>query len=437
MKDNGLLEFKSYLGNLQAGNDIVPVTYRIRIDEAGEVKFDFDSITLTNETSFIMQRWGGDGARLGHFSLVGKAEDDTEFKTDDLYFTSLAIESHPETGSRMSPVGGCLHAEFRRKLAMPAAKPMLRMRVKGFQNSGRLNSKCRLGMIAMDGDNSIDNPDTITGYIAVQADNVPFDLTAWQAEADKLLEHIRNVMSFASAIILKRPIIEFCAGDDLLVVTCSQTRQSSAFLRIFYHSDQQPVFDAAVNSFFAPPFDVKNLFFAIEWFAMEATYNEVRLVNAMTALENFVASNLDKNKKAFFSSSQFKKIAHDLRLALKEAVGKIGVSSDDSMLDELYKKLPDVNRRSIIQKVELLAIRWSVPLDGIDIEGAIKARNSIVHEGFYYDSGKVECRNLGEYVAIVREVVARLLLAAIGYRGNYISHIDGYHDAQFPPVRHG
>lgn len=34
---------------------------------------------------------------------------------------------------------------------------------------------------------------------------------------------------------------------------------------------------------------------------------------------------------------------------------------------------------------------------------------------------------------VVREIAARFLLTAIGYKGRYISYIGGYHDADFPP----
>jgi len=192
MQDRGLSEFKSFLGKLQAGSDIAPIDFRARIDGSGEVEFDFGAIVLTKETSFIMKWWDGDGSCPGYFSLSGKAEDGTEFKTEDLHFNSLAKEWCKETGSRMSPIGGCSRAEFRRKLAVPAPKPTLRMHVKGFQNFYQLSFECCLGMVAMDGEKSIDDPDTITGYIAVQSDNESTDLTAWHAEADKLLEHVRR-----------------------------------------------------------------------------------------------------------------------------------------------------------------------------------------------------------------------------------------------------
>lgn len=171
MENQGLSEFKSFLGNLQAGNGAVPVTFRARIDGAGEVKFDFDAIALTKETNFITKWWDGEGSSPGYFSLAGKAEDGTEFKTEHLHFNSLSTGENEEASSFMSPIGGCSRAEFLRKLAVPAPKPTLRMQVKGFQNYGQLYSMCRLGVVAMVGEMSINDPDTITGHIVVQSDH--------------------------------------------------------------------------------------------------------------------------------------------------------------------------------------------------------------------------------------------------------------------------
>lgn len=439
-QDLGLSEFKSFSGNLQVGSDTVPITFRARIDGAGKVEFDFGEIILTKETNFISEQWDGEGSYPGCFSLSGKAEDGTEFKTEDLHFNSIDKEWSKEAVWRMQPIGGCSRAEFRCKLTVPAPKPTLCMHVKGFQNLRQLRSECRLGTVAMDGQNCIDNPDRISGHITVQSDNEPDDLTAWHAEADQLLEHMRKVMSFALASVLKGPIIEFAAGDELEVVVLSQTRQTSAPFRTFHHLNQQPIFDAAVTYFFNPPFIVKNLFFAIEWFAMEATYNEVNLVNAMTALENLVTSNLGDSDALIQSEKEFEKTRRVLRKVLRQCVGKWSseeAKRADEIVLELNERLADLNRRSIFQKLMILAERWSVPLDGIGedkIKAAKQARDRIVHRGHYYDDGKDGRGELWEHVTVVREIVVRFLLTAIGYRGTYFSYIGGCHDAQFPPL---
>ncbi|MFZ2404960.1 MAG: hypothetical protein WAW41_07465 [Methylobacter sp.] len=445
MQDQGLIEFKSYAGNLKAGSDSAPITFQACIDKTGEVKFKFDAVTLTKETSFIINWWDGKGSNINYFSLSGKAEDGTEFKTEDLQFNSLSTEYNNETSSRMSPVGGCLQAEFRCKLAVPAPKPTLRMLLKGFQNFHQLSSECRLGKVVMDGEISINDPNAITGYIAVQSDNEPADLTAWHAEADKLLEHVRRVMSFASATMLHGPIIQFYAGDDLEMIALSQSRQASAPFRTFHYLNQQPIFDAAVKSFFSPPFKVKNLFFAIEWFAMESTHNEIRLVNAMTALENLVSSNLGGDDILIIPNKKFKETKRALREVLEQFIEEMEATTDDAknakamLLGELKDSLLCCNRRSILKKLRILAEKepWSVPLADIGddkIQAAISARNRVVHRGHYYDDGKEESSDaLWEHTLVVREIVVRFLLAAIGYRGKYISYVGGCHETQFPP----
>src|SRR5947209_16140958 len=39
------------------------------------------------------------------------------------------------------------------------------------------------------------------------------------------------------------------------------------------------------------------------------------------------------------------------------------------------------------------------------------------------------------HVTIIREVAVRFVFTAIGYKGRYISHVGGYHDAVFPTRR--
>lgn len=434
MQDRGLSEFKSFSGSLQTKDCITPVTFSARIDQSGEVEFDFGTIALTQETIFIMKYWKDE-----FFSLSGKSTGDIEFKTENLHFNSLKHESSKETGSRMSPVGGCSRAEFHRKLLEPSPKPILRMYVKGFQNFRQLSSKCSLGTVTMDGHASIDDPDLITGHISVYPDNEPADLSVWRMETGKFLEHVRRVMSFAATSMLQAPIVEFYAGDVLEVVALSQNRQAPALMHTFHYLNQQPVFDAAVMSFFNPPFKVNNLFFAIEWFAMDATYNEVRLVNAMTVLENLVAANLADKDAKIRPSKEFEKIRRELRQVIKQCVDKWSAEESgkaEEVVAELNERLADLNRRSIFQKLKILSERWSVPLDGIPddkIRAAKQARDLIVHRGHYYEEEKEKKENLWEHVTVVREIVVRFLLTAIGYKGTYFSYFGGYHEAQFPP----
>ncbi len=439
MQDKGLSEFKIFSGLLQANGSEITLSFSARIDQAGEVEFDFVPLALSNDTRFIMDNWRSEGSKVRCYSLYGKSEDGFEFKTDDLYFNSLGPISSKETGSFMCLKGGCSSAKFYRKLSEPISKPIIRLYVKGFQNFRQLKSNCLLGTVTMDGKRAIDEPDTITGYIEVLPVTEPANLSEWRSESDKLLEHLRQVMSFASASVLQAPITKYFSGNNLEIVALSQVRQKSAPMRTIHFLNQQPVFDSAVMSFFNPPIKIKNLFFAIEWFAMDSTYNEVRLINAMTVLENILASNLDDKETLIQPKKEFNKTRKLLRQVIRDCIDKWMPEETrraEEILLELNERLADLNRRSIFKKFQILVDRWSVPLDGIsdeDLKAAKRARDLIVHRGHYYEGDQEAAVDLWQHVSVVREIVVRIILTAIGYKGGYCSYLGGYHESQFPP----
>jgi regulator of replication initiation timing len=244
------------------------------------------------------------------------------------------------------------------------------------------------------------------------------------------------VMSFASGLMLRVPIVEFYAGDKLAVDVLSQIRQvSTASFPVFESYSRKSIFEVAVNSFFDSPFNVKNLFIAIDWFVMNSSYAEVRLANAMTVLENLVSSNLEENDILRIPNQKtFKKFKESLQKELKQVFEKMPENSENPKitLPDIYENLANLNRRSLRQKLDILASRWSISLEDIGetrIREMIKARNLIVHEGHY----NIENNNrLWEHAMVARELVIRFIFRAIGFEGNYISHLGHYHSAFFP-----
>lgn len=98
-------------------------------------------------------------------------------------------------------------------------------------------------------------------------------------------------------------------------------------------------------------------------------------------------------------------------------------------------KLAELQRRSLRRRLDILLARWSVPMEGITkamIRGAFNARNEIIHEGRYYLEGETR-PELWEHYCIIREIVTRMIFSAIGFKGRYISHLGGYHQASYPP----
>lgn len=368
----------------------------------------------TDVIHLLRRSWNSSRTRVIYHSLHGEAEDGTTLDTSHLHFTSLNESWNRDTGSAMSPLGSSAQTTFRRKLVAPPPKPRLRMWLKGFRHYPPSRTTCPLGTIEVAGATSLPDPDIMTGNIALSPDHAPADLLAWRSEAETLLEHVRAIMSFAAGTVLRVPIIEYFEADGVEAIATSQTRQSLATIRTFHFMGQQPAFEAAVNCFFSPPVEAKNLFFAIEWFAMETTYNEARLINAMTALENLLASNLNEEDIFLQPEDEFNK---KIRCDFKKVIGDKIATWLPEARQEVYEKLGELNRRALLRKLKILAERWSVPLDGIPeekIKAAKAARDHIVHRGHFHED---DFNRAWEHVTVVREVLVRFLLTAIGYRG--------------------
>ena len=165
-----------------------------------------------------------------------------------------------------------------------------------------------MGTIAIAAHHSKGDRNALTGTLQIRATTVPEDLPRWRNEADRLLEHIRRVMSIAAASLLRSPITEFFAGEVNEVTALSQIAQGQAGLRAIRSQRQKEFFSAAVTSFFTPPIAAEQLFFAIEWFAMDVTYNEMRLVCAMTALENLIEANLEDSERFIEEPGGFERV---------------------------------------------------------------------------------------------------------------------------------
>jgi hypothetical protein len=410
-----LMEPKPYHGELSLDGTVLPVTFCGGINLHGELVLDIDPIPANDCSKFIETNWDRDPTRFVHFDLTGIAEDKTRFETSDLFFTTLGTLGF--FNQPLQPKAQCSTATISWKLKQPVERPLLRIRVKAFR-SFDADMTCALGQVVMAGQHTIEDDDFVTGSFGIEASSQPSDLTRWREQAGRLLKHVCRVMSFSSSTILRSPLQEYYNGDTAVLSYQSQSRTSLSGYPIIDFHDNEAVFDAAVRSFFEPPMPGSDLYFAIEWLSMEAKYNEVRLVTAMTALENLLDANLNENDAYIVSGGEFNKMRRALRHFIRKCLADVPIAEE--VTSELNENLALFNRRSFLRKLKRLAEQWQVPLDGISDEmltAAKRARDYVVHRGKYYEGAEDEPLDLWKHVAVIREVAARFLMVAVGYTG--------------------
>lgn len=414
----------------------MPVRFNAKIGEDGEVELDIHAFRMTPKTRFVDDHQNNDDDGVPEFDLVGTTKDGLRFESRSLSFTHLGQRwSRISDWHRSKPLGECGKVLFTRNLEQPVEKTFLKLHLKGFECFRGHSVSHALGKVAVAGTTKLEEFDKLAGYIVVEAEQTPPDSATWKRDAEALVEHIRSILSLGSSTSLHAPILEFAHDSLHEIEVLSQTRQHPPEMRVIHKLEQKSLLNAAVATWPNPLMPVNELPFAIEWFTMNSVYNEVRLVCAMTALENLVDSNLADDEAFIQSRSAFDKMKRAMRKLVGEwLTASLEGAAADEARGEIADKLLDLNRRPFRRKLELLAKRWNVSLEGItdeQIAGAIRARNAVVHSGQYRPSASGG--DLWDHMTVARELVVRFLLTVIGFRGIYLSHLGGYHRAEFPP----
>ncbi|MGZ5052101.1 MAG: hypothetical protein ACXWF8_08630 [Methylobacter sp.] len=393
-----------FSGSIKANGFEAPLTFQAHISFFGKIEFDFDNIALSI--------------------------DNLDLNDSEVDFNQNIISLR---------VSRCRKAKFTRKLDNPNLS--IRRWLKGFRSDPArpLIQKCRLGTIVM-GECHVDDPNEISGFIEIGFNEEPLVIANWHDEANKFLDHVLGIMQFATGKRFKMPIIENYTGNILEVTALSQIGENTiSEIPVCSYIYRQSIFNTAVTAYFNDAFTIKNLLSTIEWFIMDSSIYEVRLIHAFTALENLIASNLEdsENGKLVLPAKEYdKKYRPILRSMIKKCIEEWSNGDTEKKANELQKineGLADLNRRSLREKLTILAEKWGVPLGGISesqIKAAVKARNLIVHTGSYDIGNNVE---KWEHLTVIREIVIRFIFTAIGYEGNYISHLGGFRHVSYPP----
>lgn len=433
---------QAFKGELKQGNLTAEVTFFVALEPDGELSFRFEPITRTDAAFAMEQDWSRQRRETQRFELTGQTENGISFASYNLVITTFGFGFDKlQPGFYYVPRAKYSTAEIRIPLNAPVERAIHRMLLKGAEGFYESTGSTAFGDVVMTGADKPDDHDRVLGEITVLAPGDISDGEAWRHDTKRLMLHVRSVMSFASSVTLRSPVSEFQCGQLSILSFRSQIAQQRPSMRNIRHLDLQPIFDAALRSFESPPIKVIDLPLAIEWLAFENSYKEVRLMSTMTALENLIDANLDRKEKQVMRRKPFGRLKSEAKDALAPLITafaareKLDPDACDELVSSLDERLAEFNRRSLRNKIRLLAARWGVPLVDIGdarIDAGVRARNFIVHTGRLPEPGEAQ-PDLWEHFTVMREVMVRFVLTALGFKGRYVTWLDGVRDADFPP----
>ncbi len=423
-----LNEFVTFSGTIARGDVVAPIRFRVRFGADGELRFRVYPLRMTRESMALQSDWAAkDSNKSPLLKVSAISSGGIRFESDGIVIKGTSTPfrgGHHYVTLKLNYTS----ATFTKDQDNGDAPPTIRWTLRGFESFPAVEGECALGKVVWAGRYPERSQDKVSGTASIEAAGPVANTAQWVAEAERLFEHMRLVMSLAMSRQVDYPVRDTWVEGQWRREAFSQTKSRRSNAHLFHPMVLQPVFDAALSSHFDPPFPASGLNYAIEWLTMYATYSEMRLTNAITALEHLANANMSEGDRHYLDPKSFDAFSKRLRDFATTDLPILTEDRDEAftkaameMRTEMKSKLQDLNRRPLLDRILMLARRWNVPLDGLaekDLRPAIPARNAIVHHGYYYKPGQAKQgqRDLWDHVLIIRELAIRFVLTAIGYR---------------------
>lgn len=412
-----VLDEKSYVGLVKFGEFSAPVTFRMGAGADCRLWFDLDAVDSKTYVQ-LAKALGQTGESVTWFSLSGESEDGFKVSSDSVHVIGLGghVGAHKVRIAANAAV-------VTHSLTEEVAKPLLRLWFRGFQSFRNSPVETPLGTLLVSGLAKDVGRDDASGCVAVQAANGQ-PAADWRANADELLRHMHRGLSFAHGGRLQTPLLEYVAGNEVAATFFAGSGFAAEFA-IQHFLNQDPIIKALVARYFAKGPLPDALWTALGWMQSDTTFDEIRFLTAMTALETIAESELTGASGTVMPKATYKPI----RAALNAAVDLLPRIPEAHRVI-LKSRIAGLNRRTFAEKIDALFDQYAIPRDDLGpsvIAGLVVLRNDIVHRGMIPEGVAI-----WPQIILVRELITRILLSEIGFVGRYCCYIGGQHDRDFP-----
>ena len=412
------LESKQFSGTFKVGEDEFPATFEVRADYDGRLQISL--MPLPTQHALALQNTIGEpGSPVQNISLTGSNENGETFLSHTVSVSGVRMtipNDNPgqiRLSMREAKVAGVLDS--------PALYPAMRLWFRGFKSSFNAPVKTLLGLVEVRGSYKSVDASEMSGFVAVHADDGT-DLGGWAEKADNFLTFMHRGLAFARGGRLQTPGVEHYFGDRW-EATYYDGSGFQGGLAPIHHLNQGPFIGALAKRFEEPKPFPDMLWTAVGMMNTDTSFDAVRLLMSMTALDAIVEHIMPKSMTTVMPKADFLNVRDKLLATLSE------VPLDDEVYrDILSSKIKQLNNRTLAQKLQTLRDYYALPSSVFTDEAiaeATKRRNAIAHPG-----GSSDKNEIWPKIILVREFVSQIVFHEIGYAGPYENYAVGYKTVQ-------
>ncbi|HUP61991.1 MAG TPA: hypothetical protein VNA69_16410 [Thermoanaerobaculia bacterium] len=430
-----LLKYPKVRGTLSwQGNDL-PFRGSITIANDGTISITTARFRLGEKTWWILEKVPGKGRLATWAKLRASTPDGLQLESDQVTMTGR--------NNRLGRTATtALHGELSRLTVYHNSPPavaancLLVYHTIGMQGFAVQETSTKLGAVRMAGVAEIEDYDHLAGRIQITADaHERQSLDEWTDASDEEIANILLIISLAEGKLLEWSIRESANGDGTLFRRdfCGPKHTGTPRDGMFHWLNLQPVLNLATSKYNEALRTRTGIDLAIRLLLAQPAHVELQLIAAMTALEHLISVYahyyrvLPPLAKALFD---------DIRSALETAYDGAtkDLVKDNNLAHAVLRvrgRIANMNDTTFNDRLFAMLREYQVPLVGIQdrITKAVKARHDIVHTG-RHDAAFAD---FYLHVAVLRELLKRIILTLLGYEGQYISFLNGQEFLNFPP----
>jgi hypothetical protein len=417
LADEPVLERDTFNGTLSSGDVSAPIIFDLHA--GSDSRLVFDVAPGSKELGLLaMRNMGTPGETVPYFTLNASSATGKSLASDTVSATQSVFNDEGYTlGITTNAATLGLPIEER------ANRPLLRIWFRSFRSFRTRVFETPLGQFETFGATNISSPDELSGYVAVQAPD-GFDPDGWRDEAHRFLMHMHSGLALAHGGGLQVARVDYI-NEHTWTADFYAGSASRPEFAVQHQLNHEPIIQALIDRYFkdgpVPPV----LWTALGWMHSETTYDEVRFLTAMTALETIIESELPQKRGTTVTRSVFKSVQGELANVLS---ARTDLTQDEK--EAFQSRIAGINRKSFVEKINALFDHYSLSRQDFDaqsIKQLVDLRNEIVHRG-RIPAGI----DAWPKIILVREIIVRILLSVIGFKGGYCCYIGGQHDRDFP-----